>query len=171
MLDAPTVWTMSCDAGVAFSADHTCRPVKSTLPTIANTEHPHHNFWDGETVNYGCQSMFRTNGSAASAGSLCAACEADGQGHPIGGCKPIFVTIALVDNRVQFQGERAAYECQLGCMATGLAWCRTTIANACTARGLSPLQLLAEQCPVEFKSMSAESPRHLVRCSSSPLGL
>ena len=38
VLDAPTEWTVSCDAGGAFSAGHTCHPVKCAVPTLANAD-------------------------------------------------------------------------------------------------------------------------------------
>ena len=39
-LDAPTEWTVRCDTTGAFSAGHTCHPVKCAWPSLANIEHP-----------------------------------------------------------------------------------------------------------------------------------
>ena len=50
VLDTPTVFTMSCDAGGAFSTSHTCHPVTCALPALAHTEHPHGEVLYGETV-------------------------------------------------------------------------------------------------------------------------
>ena len=43
--DAPTEWTVNCDAGGACSAGHTCHPVKCTLPTVVITGHPRGEFF------------------------------------------------------------------------------------------------------------------------------
>ena len=52
MLDAPTLWTVSCDADGAFGAGHTANPVKFTAPSVANTEHPENDLFIffGKTV-------------------------------------------------------------------------------------------------------------------------
>ena len=64
------------DAGGAF------HPAKSTLPTLANVEHPHGEVWYGKTVTYGCRNGFSVDGRAARARSLRVACGTDGQVHP-----------------------------------------------------------------------------------------
>ena len=85
VLDAPTVSSVGCDAGGAFSEGHTCRPVKWALPTLANTERPHHEVLHGETGDVCLPKRFQRRRQAP-VHSVLLEGRTDGPSHPVGEC-------------------------------------------------------------------------------------
>eukprot|EP00450_Noctiluca_scintillans_P001620 CAMPEP_0194485878 /NCGR_PEP_ID=MMETSP0253-20130528/6727_1 /TAXON_ID=2966 /ORGANISM="Noctiluca scintillans" /LENGTH=1972 /DNA_ID=CAMNT_0039325899 /DNA_START=10 /DNA_END=5925 /DNA_ORIENTATION=+ len=140
--DAPTQWTVSCDAGGAFGAVSSCHPLKCTVPSVANSELPKGDFFYGETVTFACNEGYSVDGRASGSTSLSAVCGADGEVNAVGECKPIscgeptFVQNSVVDNKEYVFPEIAAYECQTGYTTTGLASGSTTFTSACGATGI-----------------------------------
>ena len=59
VLDSPTVWTVSCDAGGAFSAAHPCRPVRCTTPSWRGLVRYDRNAWLSKRFQRGRQSSRR----------------------------------------------------------------------------------------------------------------
>ena len=100
----PQMQTVSCDAGGAFSASHTCHPVTCALPALAHTEHPHGEVLYGETLE--CVDGQR---------QISPFCLLDGRPKriplesaslpPAGG--PFFTTDAFVDTTEDFHGVSA----------------------------------------------------------------